>query len=459
MASQAQTAVFAKPLIDGRSLPLGEKVFLTLICMLTAIPNLKLGLIEPLELYFLFYLGVLLISFAAGGFALRISKVWWFYGVPHLIFMVVAFALAILALRQPYFLIPEEKSILKQPFFISIARLIEYFLVAFYMLYIADLLRKRKAALIFALRAYVCVGILTSFYGLISFVLDIAFGIKYLGSYGGEHRVAGSFDEGGPFGLYLVSVLMSLLLLSRMRKVKTGWILLLSGILITTIALSQSKAAFSALAIMILATVLFGRSFRVRVGLLIGLGVLVAGVIAVPNIYLGLMSYLLAATDKTTGLLDDSSFGFGGRAAALILVPRMIAAHPFAGIGLGNYQLVRNDPHYLQGLPPLMHWDYSGVGLIVKIAELGVPLTLFLSGVLLLPLRTAVRKKTDLFLKIFACYQLIATLQGVELHFFYPWLCSGFVLAALYFERPMESTQKLAVNFSPKSTIAVTKTA
>jgi hypothetical protein len=197
--------------------------------------------------------------------------------------------------------------------------------------------------------------------------------------------------------------------------------------------LTQSKAGYAAIAIMIVATVFFGKSLRIKLALLICLGVMVVGLLSTPSLSLTLMKYVTAATDNTTGLLDDSAFGFGGREAAAVLVPRMISAHPFVGLGIGNYQLVRNDPAYLQGIPPLEHWDYSGAGLFVKIAELGVPLSLFLVGVLLLPLRTAMKKNANMLIKLSASYQLMATLQGVELHFFYPWLCSAFVLAILFF--------------------------
>ena len=51
--------------------------------------------------------------------------------------------------------------------------------------------------------------------------------------------------------------------------------------------------------------------------------------------------------------MEDS----GGRLGGAVLVPRMIADHPWTGIGLGNYPLMRNDPHYLQGLPTNDAWD------------------------------------------------------------------------------------------------------
>jgi hypothetical protein len=70
--------------------------------------------------------------------------------------------------------------------------------------------------------------------------------------------------------------------------------------------------------------------------------------------------------------------------------------------------------------------------LIVKIAELGIPLALYLSFVLLIPFRSAINLKANALIRVTAAFQLIATLQGVELHFFYPWLTSAFVIAFMY---------------------------
>lgn len=418
---------------NSKKLSFQEKFFLGSVCILSAIPTMKIGLIEPLELFFLLHLTALFILFVSGGFQIKLSRVWIFYGIPHALFMIAAFVLAIVSLRQTFFPVVSETGVLKQPFNISMARLIEYFLVAFYMLYIADRLRQKRAALVFAMKAYIFAALVSAAYGLVSFPLSFLVSFDYLGAGEFDHRVKGLFNEGGPFGLYLVSVLLCVFLLYSMKEIRLKTGIWLTSVFTVTLALTQSKAGYSAVAIMILATVLFGRSLRIKLVLLACLGVMVVGVLSTPNLYLTLMQYVTAATDKTTGLLDDSSFGFGGREAAAILVPRMISAHPFVGLGIGNYQLVRNDPAYLQGIPPLEHWDYSGAGLFVKIAELGIPLSLFLVGVLLLPLRTAVKKNANMLIKLSASYQLIAALQGVELHFFYPWLCSAFVLAILFF--------------------------
>jgi hypothetical protein len=346
--------------------------------------------------------------------------------------MLMSLLLALAALRLPFFPVPGEDSVLKQPLFISIARLVEYFLVSFYMIYAAERMIKDKKALIFAMRCYLTTAILSSAYGLISLPIHLVTGIEYLGTTGYDNRVRGFFNEGGPFGLYLVSAVLCACILYSVKQLTRRQLFAANIVLIAAIVLSQSKAAFAAIILLSLLAVMLSKSIKIKISLSLVIVMIVTAVLSTPVIYQNLMAYVVAATDDTTGLDDVSAYGFGGRAAAAIIVPRMVAAHPLAGIGFGNYQIVRNDPNYLLGLPPLMHWDYSGAGLIVKIAELGIPLALYLSFVLLIPFRSAINLKANALIRVTAAFQLIATLQGVELHFFYPWLTSAFVIAFMY---------------------------
>ena len=112
------------------------------------------------------------------------------------------------------------------------------------------------------------------------------------------------------------------------------------------------------------------------------------------------------------------------------MVPRMIAAHPIGGIGLGNYSLMRNDPEYLQGLPAVDEWDLTGMGLVGAMAELGIPLALWLFATLLRPLRIARQRKAAPVIAMAAAFQPLSFLLGVNLNFFYPWLVTALALAS-----------------------------
>jgi hypothetical protein len=118
-----------------------------------------------------------------------------------------------------------------------------------------------------------------------------------------------------------------------------------------------------------------------------------------------------------------------GRIAALYIVPRMIAAHPVTGIGIGNYPLVRNDPDYLGQLPAITDLeDQPGLGIPGIAAEFGIPATLWLLVLLFRPYWQG-RKKASI-LVISALFQPLAHAVGVQLTFFYPWFVSACALAA-----------------------------
>jgi len=110
------------------------------------------------------------------------------------------------------------------------------------------------------------------------------------------------------------------------------------------------------------------------------------------------------------------------------LVPRMIAEHPFGGIGFGNYSLQRNNPNYLQGLPTTSGWDLPGLGLAGYVAELGVPLVLFLIWLIWYPVKVIRFHKVSILVVLTASYQFFAHLVGVQITFVYPWLLTALAL-------------------------------
>jgi O-antigen ligase len=145
----------------------------------------------------------------------------------------------------------------------------------------------------------------------------------------------------------------------------------------------------------------------------------------------GLSGYLYAYLnfDEAYYYRPDDPSLIMGRITAMLIVPRMVSAHPLLGIGVGNYSLMRNDPDYLQGLPPVDEWDLAGMGLLGSAAEFGIPLTLLLLALLIQPLVRARRRKAPLIVTLAAGFQPIAFLLGVNLNFFYPWLVAAFVLS------------------------------
>ena len=82
--------------------------------------------------------------------------------------------------------------------------------------------------------------------------------------------------------------------------------------------------------------------------------------------------------------IEDDNFVYG-RLAGAFVVPKMIYAHPFVGVGWGNYGLVRNAPEYRGAAVFVKNEDEPGLGIVGMAAELGLPLTLYLVVCLLLP--------------------------------------------------------------------------
>jgi len=119
-----------------------------------------------------------------------------------------------------------------------------------------------------------------------------------------------------------------------------------------------------------------------------------------------------------------------GRVAALYIVPRMIASHPWTGIGFGNYPLMRNDPHYLGILPSVRHVeDVPGIGIPGIAAEMGIPATLLLVALLLSPVWWSRKQAT--IVGVAALFQCLAHTFAVQLTFFYPWFVSACAVGAL----------------------------
>ena len=63
---------------------------------------------------------------------------------------------------------------------------------------------------------------------------------------------------------------------------------------------------------------------------------------------------------------------------------------------------MRNDPDYLQGLPPVSEWDLPGMGLAGSAAEFGIPLTIFLLALLVGVIKLVLVGVTQIFVFVAA---------------------------------------------------------
>jgi hypothetical protein len=392
-------------------------------------PNARLGDVQLLEVFLLLHFAFLMISFALAGFRCRVHWPWRSLGIPHVVFLVMTLTLALASMRFQFYP-PPEITALKKPFILSIARVTELSLGAFYMVYLGSILRSEPSNRTYAMKAYFWAGVASALYSLACYPLLFTTKLEW-GVYGLDLRARGWFNEGGPYGLYLISVMIVGLLLGNLRKLNKAQIWFCGAILLLVLGASQSKAAFLACGLLFLMNMVLAGSFRQRVAL--GVTAVVCGIViwtATPfsGSLVGYVNAYQLVQQYGGQISEQEAGGFGGRVAGAVLIPRMIYAHPITGIGLGNFSLLRNDPNYLQGLPALDTWELPGIGLVAYIAELGIPLFTYLILLLFLP-AWMTRRSTSVFAFILAVYQPLAHIFGVQLNFYYPWICTAFALS------------------------------
>jgi len=420
-----------------------HKFFLATTCILASAPIIKLGDIQLLEVFFFFHLMWLALGLIARRYRVRINDLWRSLGICYVIFFIAVLALSAAALRFHFYPPQQDMGFLKWPFVLSVARVAELFLGTFHMLYLAAILRHDPPARLYAVRFYFWTGFATACYSLLSYPVLLATDVM-LGAYLPDLRTRGLFNEGGPYGLFMISIMVVGLVLYRTSGLTKKQIALAATIIVPAFFMAQSKSAILACFLLFLLNILIVGSLRLRVSLFVGALILASAIMTFTSFTNNVMGYINAyqlVQDMGTNLDGSAYGGFGGRLAGAILVPRMIAAHPATGIGLGNYPLVFDDPNYLQGLPYTSSWESPSIGIAGYVAELGFPLFAYLLFILCIPLFQASRNRAEPTILILAAVQPLVHLFGAQLNFYYPWICSGFALSFLNFRLP-ETAQK-----------------
>lgn len=251
------------------------------------------------------------------------------------------------------------------------------------------------------------------------FMVDVAAGSKLV-SYGPTHRMRGFYVEGGPYGLY-ISTLLLLELMFLKRK-------LFLAMFAVALLLSQSKAG-------IVGAVVFGflamtfrypflRSFInpknvFRFSTLMLVGVLLGGAV----MYKVAENYVddLSNLNEVLALRGNDPSLVMGRIAATYIGPNIISDNPYIGVGLGAYSLVRNNSEYRGPFPVVPGWDLTGLGgffnLMIENGAIGVILFL---------IATIRYFKFDEMGMVFFVLFVLPFLLGAQLYMVYPWLYLGF---------------------------------
>jgi hypothetical protein len=396
-------------------------VVMFFVCLLSVTTILKIGDVQYLELLLAADLPILLLAFAMSGFRVRVFRPFLRIGRSYFIFLVFAFLLAILALRQDFTL--ADETFLRQPLVVTVSRMAELVLDVTYMLYLASCSKEDEKLCIFGAKVYYWTAIAGGLYSVLSFPLNYAYGVA-LGTYGDSHRMRGFNIEGGPYGVYLVTVIALIYAVHRkgwLSRAQTFWG---SCLMFVCLIGSQSKAAFFVLALLFLFYLVWSSSGWKRFTL-IGTTALVFLVAAVVVDLPGKIEVYEQASNqyqKLSNLRSEDANFVMGRVAGAVLSPRMIAAHPLVGIGWGNYPLVRDDPEYRRGSSFSMYpGDAPGLGLIDYVVELGIPLWVYLTWILMKPAYYLRRSGADPRVVALAALHPLVVSLGTHLNLIYPW--------------------------------------
>lgn len=409
---------------------LGERwewVFVFLTAVLSSTLLLKLGQIQYLELLYAVQVIVLLIAFTRKDWKVAIARPLLRLGLSYLTFLVIALGLALWALKQDFYFIA-GLTLLKYPLLVTFVRGTQLLASVIAMLYLAHLFRKNQRILRFAMRVYFRMGVASSIYALVTYPFA-RMGLAYLGT-SMDYRLRGFYNEGGPYGLYVISAALVGLSLFHLGWEDRGW--LRWGSLLLPVALlgSQSKAAILALVAIGIVDMLLLRSAAQRAvfaASLLGALFLASQVV---DVTAGVRMYREAgmAYERVSHQhRGDVNFVIG-RVAGAFIVPRMIAEHPLAGVGWGNYELVRNAPEYRGASAWVDIADDPGLGLFGLAADLGLPLLGLLVFCLMLPAIYLRSRNVAFSVMNLVLMQPIAHLFGAQLNLTYPWIISAFAL-------------------------------
>ena len=397
--------------------------------------QLKFAEVQYLEIIYAVELVILLGWYALHLTPLHLYRPLYKIGLRWGIFSLFALILAGFGLNQNFYL--EHASALKQPFVVTVARVAELFLDVFFMVYLADRYRQDGGLCRFAAWTYYLVGVAGSIYSIVSIPLHL--GGVYLGI-----RMRGFNNEGGSYGTYVMTLIF---IVMAMRS--EGWmsrrLAILSQVLFCINLLgSQSKAAL----LEVFVFCILAPGLRLRGTKLIA--ATVAAVLLVGTAWVALdvnarlLQYTRAIDEyRRVSVLRPNDYNYvAGRVAGLFLAPTMIRTHPWIGIGLGNYPIVRDDPQYRKGTPviepPL---DSPSLGPVDYIVDLGFPLFFYFTWAEIAPAAALVRRREKAGVVCLVLMQPVANWFGAHLNLTYPWVGAAIALGIAYGRRQREETE------------------
>lgn len=405
-----------------------------LVCFLAGFTDVKLFDVQTVELCVVAALGLSVLSRPTTGTGppeivrSAVPKFLWMF-----FFMLAGSALSLRLTFYP----PSNIGFLKLPPYGTFVRAAQVMIAVSSMFVVAFAVRNDPRNLKRLMAAYVWCGLVNAGWGIASFAAW-PFEIELPGV-GSEPipRLRGFFVEGGPFGVYMTSVaLIQYIRYSYLKHISFPVFAMQAAVIAIGLVGSQSKSAVLILFFLGALYLVLERQFRILV---------IMAIIAVPaawasNLFAGIAGYVenFQGFASAARLRPEDANLVMGRLMASILLPRMIAEHPWLGIGIGNYSVVRNDPSILRGLPTVNEWDLHGLGILGYLAELGIPLTAYVMYLYAYPALLA--RKGRKWILLLGAYPLLAALFGVQINFAYPWIVAGLTLAAVGIQRSASSS-------------------
>lgn len=429
-------------------------IFLFLTGALASTILLKIGPIQYLELIYFAELVVLLVIFSGNGYKVRWFRPYYQIAVWYLVFSFIALILAVCALRYDFYF-PPALNILSYPIAITISRIIELLASVSIMLYLAKIFREDPNKVAFTMRVYFWTGVASAVFSIVRYPLSVA-GIADLGAYEGSHRMRGFYNEGGPYGLYLISLFLVGLALSEKRWIKKGPLWFAFVLLAIAFLGSRSKAAFCAVFAILLVNGLLTRSIARRAALIASMAIFLVAVYQVVDLGAALRLYQRGSQAYewlSHQRAKDPNFVYG-RVAGAFIVPKMVFEHPLIGVGWGNYGLVRNAPEYRGAAAFAELNDEPGLGIAGMTGELGLPLFFYLVICLVLPFLYLRKIKAPLYLTNLALLQPIVHLFGGQLNLTYPWIVTAFALGLGYSAAETSESKNLEMRLSQATNLS-----
>ena len=407
-------------------LPAGlERPLLAVFAALSSTVSLKIVGIQWLEVLEFSLLFFVLVRFARRSWRLTVSRAVFRLALGYTAFLLLALVGAALSFTRGFYL---DTVGLYRPGYITLARASELFAGVSTLLILTEVFRRDREICIFTMKIFFSVGTFSAVASLVGLALGrvyIAFPTAASG------RAAGFYGEGGPYGLYMLAVILS------------GWVLYprLSGQQKQLAAVAQvfnvllffasaSKAGVVAAALLFLVQLVLSSGWRQRAVTAAVAGVAIAIFIHFTNTYIDTIRYIAGGqTYEVFSRFRPNDINFViGRVAGLYFVPRMIQAHPFTGVGWGNYGLVRNAVEYRGSSPVIGVTDQPGLGLYSTTAEIGIPLMLLLLYLLFRPVQLTRHLTQSRALVTLALVQPMVHLCGGQLNLTYPWIVTAFAL-------------------------------